>query len=79
MNYTGIILFTQGFRRNNGPTFPLVFSFSLLMCTLYLCEIIIAIFCLYCIHIDIGYESIVFSYVVAINLHITHYILLRHL
>ena len=34
---------------------------------MYLCEMIFAIFCLYLIHIDIGYECIVFSCIVEIN------------
>ena len=40
---------------------------------LYVREIIIAIFFLYSIHIDIGYECIVFSCVIKINLHIISY------
>ena len=35
---------------------------------MYLCEMIFAIFCLYFIHIGIGYECIVFSFIVKINL-----------
>ena len=35
---------------------------------MYLCEMILEIFCLYFIHIDIGYECIVFSCIVEINL-----------
>ena len=37
-----------------------IFFFLINVC-IYLCEMIFAIFCLYFIHIDIGYECIVFS------------------
>ena len=34
---------------------------------MYLCETVFAVFCLYFIHIGIGYECIVFSSIVEIN------------
>ena len=54
---------------NACTTFILAIFFSLLInVDMYLCEMIFAIFCLYFIHIDIGYECIVFSCIVKINL-----------
>ena len=43
--------------------------FCVLMCTcIYKCEMIFAIFCLHFIHIDIGYECIVLSCTIEINI-----------
>ena len=53
-------------RMPNCTTFILLFYFAYVYT--YLCEIIFAIFCLYLIHVDIGYKYIVLSCIVEINL-----------
>ena len=44
------------------------FYISIFVCYMYLCEMIFATFCLYFMHIDFGYECIVFSYIITRSL-----------
>ena len=52
----------------NITTSILVFYFAYKCAHTYLCEMVFAIFCLYFVHIDIGYGCIVFNCIIGIYL-----------
>ena len=68
MYYTGVVPVDPKVSQENGQCKAMRMPSCTNCYTMYLGDMIFTIFCLYFIHFEIGYECIVFSCIVKINL-----------